>query len=144
MKVLWYNYQRCRRKGDSFIYGEVLKWSKRRDSKSRRALTRRVGSNPTFSANKKRTFVYRRRCVFWMMFAFGKWCWLRLMIFASRMMCAWRHIGANIASLRNEVEQHHICEANASYRRRRCLIDDIQGCALIYLWKCDIITAERR
>ena len=24
--------------------------------------------------------------------------------------------GANIASLRNEVEQHHICEANASYR----------------------------
>ena len=34
-------------------YGEVLKWSKRRDSKSRRALTRRVGSNPTFSARKK-------------------------------------------------------------------------------------------
>ena len=33
-----------------FLYGEVLKWSKRRDSKSRRALTRRVGSNPTFSA----------------------------------------------------------------------------------------------
>ena len=32
------------------LYGEVLKWSKRRDSKSRRALTRRVGSNPTFSA----------------------------------------------------------------------------------------------
>jgi len=29
---------------------------------------------------------------------------------------------ANIASLRNEVEQHHICEANASYRRRRCFI----------------------
>jgi len=25
---------------------------------------------------------------------------------------------ANIASLRNEVEQHHICEANASYRRK--------------------------
>ena len=48
----------------SLLYGEVLKWSKRRDSKSRRALTRRVGSNPTFSANKKRTFVYRQRCVF--------------------------------------------------------------------------------
>ena len=30
---------------------------------------------------------------------------------------------ANIASLRNEVEQHHICEANASYRRRRCIIE---------------------
>ena len=45
-------------------HGEVLKWSKRRDSKSRRTLTRRVGSNPTFSANKKRTFVYRQRCVF--------------------------------------------------------------------------------
>ena len=40
----------------NIFYGEVLKWSKRRDSKSRRALTRRVGSNPTFSANKKRTF----------------------------------------------------------------------------------------
>ena len=38
------------------------------------------------------------------------------MMFASRMMCACGHIGANIASLRNEVEQHHICEANASYR----------------------------
>jgi len=25
---------------------------------------------------------------------------------------------ANIASLRNEVEQHHFCEANASYRRK--------------------------
>ncbi len=41
-------------------YGEVLKWSKRRDTKSRRAVTRRVGSNPTFSANKKRTFVYQK------------------------------------------------------------------------------------
>jgi len=29
---------------------------------------------------------------------------------------------ANIASLRHEVAQHHICEANASYRRRRCII----------------------
>ena len=29
---------------------------------------------------------------------------------------------ANISSLQNEVEQHHICEANASYRRRRCII----------------------
>ena len=36
-------------------YGGVLKRSKRRDSKSRRALTRRVGSNPTSSANKKGT-----------------------------------------------------------------------------------------
>jgi len=25
---------------------------------------------------------------------------------------------ANIASLRHEVAQHHICEANASYRRK--------------------------
>ena len=44
------------------------------------------GSNPSLSANKKRTFVYRQRCVFWMMFAFGKWWRLRLMMFASRMM----------------------------------------------------------
>ena len=28
------------------------------------------------------------------------------------------HLGANIASLRHEVAQHHICEANASYRRK--------------------------
>ena len=75
--------------------------------------------------NKKRTFVYRQRCVFWMMFAkvrranfTAKWWRLRLMMFATRMMCALRHIGANIASLRNEVEQHHFCEANASYRRK--------------------------
>ena len=43
---------------------------------------------------------------------FAEWWTLK------RMMCACGHIGANIASLRNEVEQHHICEANASYRRK--------------------------
>ena len=37
-------------------------------------------------------------------------------------VCLAAHFMANIASLRNEVEQHHICEANASYRRRRCFI----------------------
>ena len=47
----------------NIFYGEVLKWSKRRDSKSRRTLTRRVGSNPTFSARKKHTFVYQDKCV---------------------------------------------------------------------------------
>ena len=57
--ILWYN-----NKAWNLIYGEVLKWSKRRDSKSRRALTRRVGSNPTFSANKNRTFVYRQMFCF--------------------------------------------------------------------------------
>ena len=44
------------------LYGEVLKWSKRRDSKSRRALTRRVGSNPTFSA--KTAILAKRIAVF--------------------------------------------------------------------------------
>ncbi len=34
-------------------FGEVLKWSKRRDSKSRRTLTCCVASNPTFSARKR-------------------------------------------------------------------------------------------
>ena len=43
----------------AIIYGEVLKWSKRRDSKSRRALTRRVGSNPTFSAKKRQVSTCR-------------------------------------------------------------------------------------
>ena len=33
-------------------------------SKSRRALTRRVGSNPTFSARKKHTFVYQDNVCF--------------------------------------------------------------------------------
>jgi hypothetical protein len=45
------------------------------------------------------------------------------MMTASLMMCALRHIGANIASLRNEVEQHHfgrsekhhIAEGDASF-----------------------------
>ena len=37
-------------------------------------------------------------------------------------VCLAAHFKANIASLRNKVEQHHICEANASYRRRRCFI----------------------
>ena len=64
-------------------------------------------SNLSYSANKKRTFVYRQRCVFWMMFPFGKWWRLRLMLFSSRMMCALRHIEANIASLRHKVAQHH-------------------------------------
>jgi len=32
-------------------------------------------------------------------------------------MCLTAH-WANIASLRNEVEQHHISEADASYRRK--------------------------
>ena len=53
---------------------------------------------------------------------------LRQMMLATPMMtaspndvCLTAH-WANIASLRNVVEQHHICEANASYRRRRCII----------------------
>ena len=52
---------------------------------------------------------------------------LRQMMLATPMMtaspndvCLTAH-WANIASLRNKVEQHHICEANASYRRRHKL-----------------------
>ena len=64
----------------------------------------------------------RQRCVFWMMFACGKWCWatpndvrfandawLRHILWQTSHHCEWN-------------EQHHICEANASYRRRRCII----------------------
>lgn len=43
-------------------HGGVLKWSKRRDSKSRRPLTRRVGSNPTSSAIE--TTILRSRLSF--------------------------------------------------------------------------------
>ena len=31
----------------------------------------------TALSQQKRTLVFWHRCVFWMMFAFGKWCWLR-------------------------------------------------------------------
>ena len=79
------------------------------------------GSNPGGASNKKRIFVYWQRCVFWMMFACGKWWRLRLMMFAARMMCALRHIGQTSHHCEWN-EQHHICKANASYRRRRCII----------------------
>ncbi len=46
------------------LYGEVLKWPKRRDSKSRRARKRCVGSNPTFSAKLKPQFRYKGIAVF--------------------------------------------------------------------------------
>ena len=54
---------------------------------------------------------------------------------------AWlRHIGANIASLRNEVAQHHICEANASYRRKAMHhLKIYKACALILVRLCGII-----
>ena len=54
---------------------------------------------------------------------------LRQMMLAPPMMtaspndvCLTAH-WANIASLRHKVAQHHICEANTSYRRRRCIIE---------------------
>ena len=75
-----------------------------------------AGSSPATSSNKKRTFVYRQRCVFLMMFAkvrranfTAKWCLLRLMMFASRMMCAWRHIG----------QTSHHCGAKAKRRTKK-------------------------
>ena len=54
----------------------------------------------------------KRPCHSWlglfsMMFAFGKWCWLRQWWRLRLMMCACGHIRANIASLRHEVAQHH-------------------------------------
>ena len=55
-----YRHVQCQHTND----GEVLKWSKRRDSKSRRTLTRCVGSNPTFSAKKEVTFVYQKLLLF--------------------------------------------------------------------------------
>ncbi len=44
---------------------------------------------------------------------------------------AWlRHILGQTSHHCDQREQHHICEANASYRRRRCIIEDIQGLRL--------------
>ena len=51
---------------------------------------------------------------------------------------------ANIASLRNEVKQHHICEANTSYRRKAMHhLKVYKAYALIYLRKCDIIKSRK-
>ena len=57
-------------------------------------------------------------------------------------VCLAAHFKANIASLRNEVEQHHICDANASYRRKAMHhLKIYKAYALIYLRKCDIINS---
>jgi len=52
------------------------------------------------------------------------------------MMCACGHIGANIASLRNEVEQHHFERSEKHHIAvRRCIIyKNTKACALVY-WK---------
>ena len=47
----WYN---------NAVFGGVLKWSKRRDSKSRRPVTGCKGSNPFSSAIKRTSFVWMR------------------------------------------------------------------------------------
>ena len=77
-----------------------------------------AGSIPAVSTNKKGTFVYKTKVPF-----LNDVC-LRQMMTASpndvryaNDVCLAAH-WANIASLRNAVEQHHICEANASYRRK--------------------------
>jgi len=49
---------------------------------------------------------------------------------------------ANIASLRHKGAKLHICEANASYRRRRCIIENMYGCALIYFQWCGIMLVK--
>lgn len=74
-----------------------------------------LGTNPATLANKKRTFVYRQRCVFWMMFAFGKWCWLRRVMTASpNDVCLTAHWGKHriIAERRGAT----------SYLRSKCII----------------------
>ena len=49
---------------------------------------------------------------------------------------AWlRHILWQTSHHCDQRAQHHICEANASYRRRRCIIFKIQGYSLIYFRK---------
>ena len=101
-----------------------------------------VVTNPPSPTNKKRTFVYRQRCVFWMMFAFGKWCWASPNdVRYANDVCLTAH-WANNASLRHEGAKLHICEANASYRRRRCIIENMYGCALIYFQWCGIMLVK--
>ena len=72
---------------------------------------------PNHPSQKK---ALRKKCFFHdvclrQMMSHGLWCWLRQW---------WRfaNVNANIASLRNKVKQHHFCEANTSYRLRRCII----------------------
>ena len=121
-----------------WIYGEVLKWSKRRDSKSRRALTRRVGSNPTFSARKKHTFVYQDNVCFFQR---------KLPLRASEIALLWNIRFANVGKFHftsnraaGGVRYFTISNSKGNYftfgRRRICHLKNLQ----FY----DIITAERR
>ncbi len=57
-----------------------------------------------------------------MMFALWQMMLASPIMTATLMMCALRHVDTNITSLRHAARQHHICKANASYRRRRCII----------------------
>ena len=80
------------------------------------------GSNPSSSANKKRTFVYRQRCVFWMMFAkvrfanfTARWCWASPMMTATpNDVCLTAHWG-----------KHRIIAERSgatSFLRSKCII----------------------
>ena len=60
--------------------------------------------------------------LFSMMFAFGKWCWLRQWWRLRLMMCACGHIRANIASLRVKRATSFWAKRKTSYRHRRCII----------------------
>jgi len=55
------------------------------------------------------------------------------------------HFVANIASLRNEVEQHHFERSEKHHiATRRCIIFKIQGYVLLYLPKCGIIEYNKK
>ena len=98
---------------------------------------------PIFYGNKNRTFVYRQRCVFWMMFACGKWCWLRQWWRLRLMMRGFATFGG----------KHRIIAARSgatSYLRSKCIISPqamhhlISPRVLKNTENCDIINPERR
>ena len=104
------------------LYGGFPERPKGADCKS--VVTDFGGPNPPSPTNKKRTFVYRQRCVFWMMFAFGKWCWLRQWWRLRLMMRGFATFwGKHRIIAERSGATSFWAKRKTSYRRRRCIID---------------------
>jgi len=112
-------------------------WRKHRVTnppKSRLLFKRKHGFvNPCLSANKKPNLSTRQIRLFWMMFAFGKWWRLHLMMFASRMMRGFATFGG---------KRRLIAERSGatSYLRSKCIISPQAMHHLTNRGFCDTIT----
>ena len=111
-RLMWYNVPHAKGTSPSRLRHKTLTLAVARSSRA-------------VPANKKRTFVYRQRCVFWMMFAFGKWCWLRRVMTASpNDVCLTAHWGKHHIIAEQSGATSFWAKRKSSYRRRRCIIKD--------------------